>query len=541
MYALAAFFPILAVIVMMTVLDWSSKRALPLGWLLAALAALVGWKMRMSDVLGYSLYGALKALDVILVIFGAILLLNTLRHSGAMDRISRGFDGISPDKRIQALIIGWMFGAFIEGAAGFGTPAALAAPLLVGIGFPPLAAAAFTLIMNSTPVAFGAVGAPMQGALNTVAGLVSAAGIDQVLFTSRLVWYSALIHFCIGSVLPLFGLMILTMVFGTERSVRPALEAAPFALFAGFAFTVPYLISARFIGYELPSIVGGLVGLGITVTAARFGFLVPKKVWGFGGAGSPERVGRLPRDAAEMSLFRAWLPYLVIALLLLVTRIPAFGIRGFLNEQKIILPAFFGVAVRYEFKWAFIPGIIPFTVVALLTVPMHGMGWRDSVRAFADSGRQIVGAAVALFAGVGMVQLMLNSNVNPAGLPSMLSSLASVLAAAAGKAYVMVAPFIGVLGAFMSGSNTVSNILFASLQFETASMLGLPVVVVTALQVVGGGIGNMVCINNVVAVSATVGITGEEGTIIKRNALPMAGYALLAGVMGYVLIAAGGL
>jgi lactate permease len=137
-----------------------------------------------------------------------------------------------------------------------------------------------------------------------------------------------------------------------------------------------------------------------------------------------------------------------------------------------------------------------------------------------------------------MVQLMLHSDINTQGYPSMLSQLAAMLATASGKAYTFVAPFIGVLGAFMSGSNTVSNILFSSLQFETAVILGLSPVIITSLQVVGGGIGNMVCINNVVAVSATVGISGEEGRIIRRNSLPMAIYALLAGLVGVILITA---
>ncbi len=130
---------------------------------------------------------------------------------------------------------------------------------------------------------------------------------------------------------------------------------------------------------------------------------------------------------------------------------------------------------------------------------------------------------------------MLNSADNGAGLPSMLTAMVQAMAAIGGSFYILVSPFIGVLGSFMSGSNTVSNILFSSLQYETADILTLPTVLIVALQVVGGGIGNMVCINNIVAVSATVGITGVEGKVIRRNFIPMVIYSLAAGVLVLVL------
>lgn len=207
-----------------------------------------------------------------------------------------------------------------------------------------------------------------------------------------------------------------------------------------------------------------------------------------------------------------------------------------LSSAGVTFPGFFGIADQYRLKWAYLPGILPFIATAVLTAFIHRVGKSSIKDIWADSFKQISGAAVALIFGVAMVQLMLHSDINTQGYPSMLSKLAAMLATASGKAYTLVSPFVGVLGAFMSGSNTVSNILFSSLQFETAIILGLSPVIITSLQVVGGGIGNMVCINNVVAVSATVGITGEEGRIIRRNSVPMAIYALLAGIVGLILM-----
>jgi len=543
MYGLIAFIPILITIVLMAGFNWSSKRALPLAWLGAALIALVVWQMNLLHVAAYSLYGALKALDVLIIIFGAILILNTLKESGAMATINNGFNGITRDRRIQAIIVAWMFGAFIEGAAGFGTPAALAGPLLVGLGFPPIAAAMVALIMNSTPVAFGAVGTPVFGAMSTISNNLAVVGADATMFQMVLTRWVSVIHGIVGTFIPLLGVMLLTKFFGREKSVKPGLQAAPFAIFAGLSFTVPYILMAWLFGPELPSLVGAFIGLGIVVVAAKQGFLVPKEVWNFPpredwDADWMASAEPAKSQASNMSLFKAWLPYGLIAIILVVTRIPSLGLKGILASQVITISNILGIeGLNYGLKWAYLPGTIPFVLVALITHGLHGMNGEQIKNAWSRTFKQLTGAAIALFAGVAMVQLMLNSGTNGAGLESMLTEMAKGLAGLAGNAYIFVAPFIGILGAFMSGSNTVSNILFSSLQFETATIIQQPVAIIVALQVIGGGIGNMVCVNNVVAVCATLGIIGAEGKLIRRNALPMFIYGILVAVVAIIIIA----
>jgi len=540
MYAALAFLPIVAVIILMTLFNKGSKLSLAIGWALTVLVTIFFWDMNLVSVVGYSLFGLFKALDIIVIIFGAILILNTLKQSGAMASISQGFRSISPDRRVQAIIIGWMFGAFIEGAAGFGTPAALTAPLLVVLGFPPLAAAVVTLIMNSTPVAFGAVGTPIFGAVSTLTSLLERGGINPDQFLSSLTLWSAGIHTIVGSFVPLIAIAVMTKFFGSEKSIKPALKIAPFAIFAGLSFTIPYLLIAALLGPELPSLLGGLIGLVIVVTAAGKGFLIPKETWDFVPREQWEddwksKTIQGSMEEGSMPLLKAWIPYVVIALLLVFSRVPAIGLKGILSSQALSVSFFPGIEKTYQFKWAYLPGIIPFMLVAVLTVFIHKMEWNKVKTAWRTSFKQISGAAVALFAGIAMVQLMLNSADNGAGLPSMLTAMAQAMAAIGGSLYILVSPFIGVLGSFMSGSNTVSNILFSSLQYETADILTLPTVLIVALQVVGGGIGNMVCINNIVAVSATVGITGVEGKVIRRNFIPMVIYSLAAGVLVLVL------
>ena len=542
MYAFLAFLPILVAIVLMVSFNWPAKKALPVSWLLTVIVGLFAWNMSFRHIAAFTVFGALSAFDVLVIIFGAILILNTLTISGAMTTINNGFSDITHDRRIQAIIIGWMFGAFIEGAAGFGTPAALAGPLLVGLGFPPLAAAIVALIFNSTPVSFGAVGTPIAGAMSTLASDLQAVSANPEIFRLTLTNWVAMFHGMVGIFLPLLAMCLLTWYFGEKRSFKGGLEVAPFAIFAGLAFVVPYVLIARFFGPELPSLAGAFIGLGIVVTAAKKGFLMPKTTWDFPDKSKWDASWKSVSETgdigeAKMSLLKAWAPYILIAAILVVTRVPALGLKGLLSAQKIFIPNILGVEkLTYGFAWAYLPGTIPFILIALVTHVLHGMSLAQVKQAWGKTFKQITGAAIALVAGVAMVQIMLKSGANGAGLDSMLATLAKAIASGTGTLYVWFAPFVGVLGAFMSGSNTVSNILFSSLQFNTAHILGMPEILIVTLQVVGGAVGNMICVNNVVAVCATVGCPDAEGIIIRRNSIPCFIYAIIvAAVMAYLI------
>ncbi|MBZ9627909.1 L-lactate permease [Psychroflexus sp. CAK1W] len=545
MDALLAFSPILLTIILMAGFNCGANKALPLALILAVLVAFFKWNMGIEFVLGYTFFGFLKAFDILIIIFGAILILNTLKLSGAMATINHGFNGITDDRRIQAIIIGFMFGAFIEGAAGFGTPAALAAPLLVGLGFPPLAAALVALIFNTVPVPFGAVGTPIFGSMSTLGTNIASTGISAESFKMALTEWIAIPNSIAGIFIPLLGLAIMTRVFGKEKSIKPALAAAPFAIFAGLAFMIPYLLIAVFFGPELPSLVGAFIGLGIVIIAAKHGFLVPKKKWDFPHKSAwPElwtsKIDTGNTGESKMSLFKAWSPYILIAIILVISRIPAFGIKQLLMDQEFTLTNVAGIKdLTYNLKWAYLPGTIPFMLVALATHFIHKMSKKDIKRAWQLTFKQISAAAIALLAGVGLVQLMLNSGVNTSGMDSMLTTMAEATADLSGAAYPFFATLVGMLGTFMSGSATVSNILFMSFQFETASILDFSPILILSMQGIGSGIGNMICINNIVAVSATVGCIGAEGKMIRINALPALIYYLLITAIVGILIYSG--
>jgi len=541
--ALLAFTPILLASILLVGLRWPARRAMPLVYLVSALIALYGWDMSFNRVMASTLQGLVVTLGLLWIIFGAILLLNTLKHSGGIAVIRAGFTTISPDPRIQAIIIAWLFGCFIEGASGFGTTAAIAAPLLVAIGFPAMAAVLMGMLVQSTPVSFGAVGTPIVVGITT--GLDNAT-ISQQLIANGSSWEAylqlitsqvAIIHALVGTVMPLIMVIMLVRFFGREKSWRAVFEVLPFALFAGLAMTIPYVLTGIWLGPEFPSLVGGLVGLAVVTTAARAGFLVPKNVWSFADRKDwpAEWIGTVEMKLDEltarpMSSFRAWLPYLLVGVILVISRVfpevtalfksISFSANDLLGEAGVSA----GVQPLY------LPGGI-LVMVVLMTFFLHRMQLRDLGNAVKESGGVLLSAGFVLLFTVPMVRILINSGVNAADLPSMPIVMARYVADSVGGIYPLFAPAIGALGAFLAGSNTVSNMMFSQFQFGVAQNLGLSTALVVAGQAIGAAAGNMIAIHNVVAASATVGLLGREGTTLRRTIWPTLYYVLATGLI----------
>ncbi|GHC23671.1 lactate permease [Kushneria pakistanensis] len=544
--ALLAVTPIIVAGILLIGLRWPASRAMPVVYLLSVLIALLGWEMSVVRVLASTLQGLMITVGVLWIIFGAILLLNTLQHSGAIRAIHAGFTTISPDRRVQAIIIAWLFGSFIEGASGFGTTAAIAAPLLVAVGFPAMAAVLMGMLVQSTPVSFGAVGTPIVIGVTT--------GLDNVALTEQLVsrgssWEifiqqitngTAITHAIVGTVMPLIMVLMLTRFFGAKKSWREGFEILPFALLAGLALTVPYVITGIFLGPEFPSLLGGLVGLVIVVTAARLRFLTPKTVWDFADRKDwpAEWMGTLQArvddlTARPMSQVLAWLPYVLVGVLLVISRVfPevtaalksfSFGLTNILGED--------GISASIE--PLFLPGGI-LIFVALLTVGLHRMRLRALNEAVSESGQVLLKAGFVLLFTVPMVRILINSGINAADLPSMPIAMARYVADSVGGVYPLMAPTVGALGAFLAGSNTVSNMMFSQFQFGVAETLGISGAFIVAIQAVGAAAGNMIAIHNIVAASATVGLVGREGITLRKTVWPTLYYVFFTGVIGLV-------
>jgi lactate permease len=278
-----AFVPLVLAAVLLIGFSWPAKRAIPVVFVVTVLIALTAWSMTFNRLVAPSLQGLILTGSILWIIFGAILLLNTLKHSGAITLICSGFASISPDHRIQFITVACLFGCFIEGASGLGTPAAVAPPLLVAFGFPALGDVMLGTMVQSTPVSFCAVGTPIVVGVN---GGVDRTGITERLIASGSDWYTfyrlitsevAIMHAIIGILVPLLVCVMLTRSLGRNKSWGDGLAVVPFAIFASLAFVLPYATAGIFLGPEFPAMVGALVGVIIVVPAAKAGFLLPKK------------------------------------------------------------------------------------------------------------------------------------------------------------------------------------------------------------------------------------------------------------------------
>lgn len=546
--ALVAFSPILVAAVLLVGLNWPAKRAMPIAFLLTVFIALWGWQMSPTRVFASTLQGLVITVTVLWIVLGAILMLNTLKHTGAITAIRGGFTNISPDRRIQAIIIAWCFGAFIEGASGFGTPAAIAAPLLVAIGFPALAAVLLGMMIQSTPVSFGAVGTPILVGINkgldseSIGQTLSAGGSSWDIYLQQVTTNVALIHATVGTLMPVLMVMMLTRFFGRHRSWTEGLAILPFAMFAGLAFTVPYALTGMLLGPEFPSLIGGLVGLALVVTAARHGFLVPKTSWDFAPENEwpAEWLGSIKLDLKEaagrpMSLLLAWLPYVALALLLVASRVSPEFKASLLSVSLPFADLLGEKGVSASIEPLYLPGGL-LVLCALVATLIQSRSLAPFGKAMGESGRTLIGAGFVLIFTVPMVRIFINSGVNGAELASMPVTTANFAAGLVGEFFPALSATIGALGAFIAGSNTVSNMMFSQFQFEVAQTLGVSTAAMLALQAVGAAAGNMIAIHNVVAASATVGLLGREGATLRKTALPTLYYLLATGLIGLAII-----
>lgn len=553
--ALLALTPIIVVFIFLVILNWPASRAMPLALVVTVLLAFFVWGTEVNQIGGALVNGVVSALEILLIVFGALLLLNTLKASGALQTIRAGFTDISADRRIQAIIVAWLFGSFIEGSAGFGSPAAVVGPLLVGLGFPAMAAVVSALIIQSTPVSFGAVGTPILKGVGDGLGqhdiVMSAIGTQS--YDSYLHFIGtkvALLHGITGILVPLLMAGMLTRFFGKSRSFREGFKVWKFAVFAAIAFIVPYNIVANVLGLEFPSLVGALIGLVIVVPAARAGWFQPKESEQFDfeerGKWEPEWIGalqdsvQLETNNKKISMIRSWSPYVLVAIFLVASRTWDW-LSGILTHPNLTITFenIFNSGIDASTSPLHVPGFL-FIVVTVITYFMHSMTPKSYASAWSESWKMIVGASAALLFAVPMAQVFINSA--SASYDSMPLVLAAGISELAGGMWPLFAPIIGSLGAFISGSNTISNMMFSLFQFGTAQNIGLNEIgsgIVVSLQAVGGAAGNMITVHNVVAASAVVGLLGKEGVIIRKTLIPMTYYVLTAGALGMGLIMTG--
>lgn len=444
-------------------------------------------------VAGPMLEALFQSATILWIIFPALCIHEYQTRSGATALFGRALAGLSDDPRIVALLIAWFFVLFLEGAAGFGTPIALAAPLLVAAGFTPHAALLLALVGNAAAVPFGAIGTPM-------APLIAETGLDPHRLSLAVVLLNASVGWMMAT--------MLVRIAAIDR-LAPAGGAIIWGGGAAVLFFLPSALIAWTTGSELPTLGGALAG------GLAFGLLVRRRAR---AAGSMDD---MPSGGA---LARAALPYLIVVGLILVTRlVPPF---------EAILR---GVAIDWTTDGGYAGTVAPLHhpgTMLMVAFVAGGLlvrgGGTQLPGAVCDAARRLPRVALALVAVLTLARTMVHSG--------MIELLASATANAIGGALPLISPMFGALGAFVTGSGTASNILFAGFQASAAQQAGVPPMLTVAAQAVGAAAGNLIAPHNIVAGAATVGLIGREGDILRRT-LPIAlAYAGAAGIVALLVM-----
>ncbi len=523
-------FPIILLIWLMTKKNnMPSFRALPLVALILYIIKLAYFNMDANLINATVVQGLLVAWVPITIVFGAIFLFKTMEYTGAMDIIRNWLNGITSNKVAQAMIIGWAFAFLIEGASGFGTPAAIAAPILVGLGFQPVRVAILCLIMNSVPVHFGAVGTPGWFGLGKGANLTAA----ELLVVGQ---KAALIHSVAALVIPVIALTFALNWKTVRRNIV-------YVYLSIFATIIPYFISAQF-NDEFPSVVAGAIGTVLSIFFALKG-------WGLAKEDSAETSSN---NTQTGTIIKATFPLWGTVGLLLITRIKPLGLNALLKSTVpmfdtvnlgslgnfgiskalvLSLNNIFGTNVGFTYQALYIPCLIPFVLISVISFVLFKANANIASRVVTESVKQMKNPAMALLGALVFVQLL---KLGSAEVQANTIIIGSAFANVFGGAWSFLAAYLGSLGAFFSGSNTVSNLTFAGIQASIANQLGLDKLTVLAMQSVGGGMGNMTCIHNIVAVCSVLGLASSEGFILKRTAIPMFIYGLIAGAVGFIML-----
>ncbi len=513
-----AVLPFVLLFVLVVGLKWSALKAMPLVWLVTLASLFFVWKVDELILAASFVKGIFVALEITLILFGAVWLVEIVREKKHFDEVQDFLSSISSDARVQVVIIAWLFGSLIEGVAGFGTPAMIVAPLLVSIGFPAVLAVVISLISNSTAVSFGAVGTPINIGLGSL-------GFERELLESVSV-NVALIHSVAALIVPLAITFVCVSAFGRKNFWKNYFAIVPFCFLSWIAFVVPYFLTAFYLGTELPSIVGSVFALIVVSLSARAGFLIPKEKISF--------VKTKKREVRKRSLLLAVLPYVAIVSLLFVSRFFS-SVKIYLSSISIEWSSIFGSGLSYAFQPFFVPSFY-FILTGIFSLIVYRANRREVSATILVALNRAKRPFFALVFALGLVQLFLVSSQGSSGIEGMHLLLANSVSGLFGEYYVFVSPFIGVFGAFVAGSNTVSNLLFGAFQAESAALLGLSIVLILALQVVGGAVGNMIAIHNVLAASSTVGIYGREGEIIRRTIKVCLIYALVVALIGFFVL-----
>jgi len=477
---------------------WGGNRAGPAGWFTALLVALLFFGAT-PELIAYSqLKAALLTFYVLYIIWMALVLFNVVNEAGAIEVIGAGIVHLTGDRVMQLLFLGWIFNAFLQGVAGFGVPVAVVAPLLVGLGFQPVVAVSAAAIGHAWSVTFGSIASSFQA-------LIAATGL---LGEALAPWSAILLALaCLGC-----GWCAAHAYDGWRALRRGFLPVLLIGLAMG---GTQYVLATRGM-WNIAAFMAGLVGLGVGTLVVRLPIYRGDEV----GAVRELSLQGSKDPRTSMGLPLALSAYLLlVAIVVSAELIPS--LKGFLGQ--VVLRVDFPAIITH-YGWT-TPAEVGRTIdlfghagalLAYTALIAYGLYWATGHyrpgalrRIAAHTLRSAVPSSLGIAAMVGMATFMSHSG--------MIHLLAEGLSRSVGRAFPLASPFIGLLGTFMTGSNTNSNVIFATLQQQTAELLRVSALVILGAQTAGGALGSMLAPAKVIVGCSTAGLAGREGEVLKRT------------------------
>lgn len=505
---LLALIPIIWLIIALAVMKMPGYWACVIALVIGAVIAMVSFGSSGSNVATAALEGALNALwPIILVIIAALFTYNITLETGAMDKIKAMLASVSTDQRILLLIIAWGFGNFMEGMAGFGTAVAIPASILVGLGFDPIPTVVACLVINSTPTAFGSVGVPTT----TMAAVT---GLSATTLSANVALIECLIMF----ISPIIAVMIL------GKGAKAMKGVWGITLVSSLAFTLPCFIVGRFVGAELPNIVGSIVCMAVTILMARK----------MRGREVPEAYSTIQQKDAESAkekltvaaAVNAWLPFILIFVILVLTSSLVPFIHDPLSKVASAATIYNGKgASPLTFTWINTPGVLIF-IAAIIGGLAQGASGSTLGKVFVKTVTSNWKTIVTICSVLALAKIMTHSG--------MTGEIASVLVAATGSAFPLISPLIGTIGAFVTGSGTSTSVLFGDLQRQTAQAIGVNPAWLCAANELGAGIGKMISPQGIAIGTSAVALAGSESIVLRKVAKYCLLFVVLAGIICFV-------
>ena len=490
-----AMIPVLWLIVSLGVLKMPAHKTCSFTVILTLAIAIICWRMKFIDGITATVEGMAIALwPILLVIVAALFTYNLAVETKTMDVIKKMLSSITTDKRIQVLILAWGFGGFLEAVAGYGTAVAIPASILASLGFNPLFAAVICLLANTVPTAFGALGIPVT-TLATVTGL-------------------EIVHLSYVTSIQLAGFIVLIpflLVILTEKSIKALKGVVGITLVSGITFAMPQVFIAKYLGADLPALVASICSMACTILMAK--------------AMNKEKVETKEDKIGLKEGVLAWLPYILLCGLILIASPLVPSINSLLAKASSNIHIYTGDATSTTaFSWINTPGmmILIATFIAGLIQKLKFTYMLDVLK---RTVIQLKTSFITIMSIVAISKIMSHSG--------MTSSISFGLCAITGSFYPLIAPLLGAIGTFVTGSDTSANILFGALQTEAAKSLSIDPYWIAAANTAGATAGKMISPQSIAIATSATGLIGSEGKILSTTVKYCLGYVIILGLIVY--------